>query len=129
MVYLFCIVGLIKMTTNSSMTLYHKRFNPKTRLDEWDKYPIENVMWQGGKGASIDKGYDKANDIKVFIPYEKNLGLEKSPFSVGDIIVEGSVDDDITKQSDLKIDHYNITTAINNNKYDDGMEHWYLGAK
>lgn len=117
------------METNARMTLYHKRFNPKKRLDEWVRYPIENVMWQGGKGASIDKGYDKANDIKVYIPYNKNEELEKVPFSIGDIIVEGIIDDDITKQSDLKVDNYNITTAINNNKYSDNMNHWYLGAK
>lgn len=117
------------MITNTSMTLYHKKLNPKSRLDEWDRYLVENVMWQGGKGASVDKGYDKANDIKVFIPYEKNLELEKIPFSIGDIIVEGNIEDDITKQSDLKVDNYNITTAINNNKYDNSMKHWYLGAK
>ena len=117
------------MTTNSSMTLYHKRLNPKTRQDEWDRYPIKNVMWQGGKGASVDKGYDKANDIKVFIPYDKNEGLEKIPFSVGDIIVEDIIEDKITKQSDLIVDSYNVTTAINNNKYDDSTKHWYLGAK
>lgn len=117
------------MTTNSSMTLYHKRFNSSTRLDEWDRYPIKNVMWQGGKGASINKGYDKANDIKVFIPYVTNKGLEKVPFSIGDIIVKGNVEDKIAKQSDLKVDNYNITTLINNDYGSDDMKHWYLGAK
>ncbi len=117
------------MTTNSCMTLYHKRFNPEKRLDEWDRYPIENVMWQGGEGASINKGYDKANDIKVFIPYDTNKGLEKVPFSIGDIIVKGNVEDKIAKQSDLKVENYNITTAINNVDYADKMKHWYLGAK
>ena len=127
--YLYYIVVLILMTTNSCMTLYHKRFNPEKRLDEWDRYPIENVMWQGGKGASINKGYDKANDIKVFIPYDTNKGLEKVPFSIGDIIVKGNVEDKIAKQSDLKVENYNITTAINNVAYADKMKHWYLGAK
>ena len=117
------------MITNSSMTLYHKRFNPKKRLDEWDRYPIENVMWQGGEGASINKGYDKANDITVFIPYDKNKGLEKVPFSIGDIIIKGDIEDSISKQSDLKVNSYNITTAISNIDYDDNMKHWYIGAK
>lgn len=127
--YLYYIVVLILMTTNSCMTLYHKRFNSEKRLDEWDRYPIENVMWQGGKGASINKGYDKANDIKVFIPYDTNKGLEKVPFSIGDIIVKGNIKDEILKQSDLKVENYNITTAINNVDYVDKMKHWYLGAK
>ena len=98
------------MKTNSSMTLYHKDYNKKTRLDEWIRYPIENVMWQGGEGASINKGYDKANDITVFIPYNKNKELENVPFSIGDIIVKGNIEDKIAKQSDLKVNNYNITT-------------------
>lgn len=117
------------METNSSMTLYHKDYNKKERLDKWIKYPIENVMWQGGKGASINKGYDKANDITIFIPYDKNVELEKVPFSIGDIIVKGNIEENIIKQSDLKVDNYNITTATNNVDYDDNMKHWYIGAK
>lgn len=117
------------MITNSSMTLYHKIFNSKTRLDEWERYPIENVMWQGGKGASINKGYEKANDINVYIPYNNNGELEKVPFSIGDIIVKGSIENNITKQSDLMVDNYNITTLIDNNFGSDEMKHIQLGAK
>ena len=116
------------METNASMTLYHKRFNSETRLDDWDRYPIENVMWQGGKGASINKGYEKANDISVWIPYNKNKELNKVPFSIGDIIVKGDVSVEITKQSDLKVDNYNITTLINNDYGSDNMKHLQLGA-
>lgn len=117
------------MVTNSSMTLYHKRFNSKTRLDEWDRYPIENVMWQGGKGASINKGYEKANDISIWIPYNQNEGLELIPFSIGDIVVKGIIEDKITKQSDLKVDNYNITTFINNDFGSYNMQHVQIGAK
>lgn len=120
---------VVQMITNSSMTLYHKKFNSKTRLDEWDRYPIENVMWQGGKGASINKGYEKANDINVYIPYNSNGELEKVPFSIGDIIVKGSIENNITKQSDLMVDNYNITTLIDNNFGSDEMKHIQLGAK
>lgn len=117
------------MKTNSSMTLYHKRFNQKTRLDEWDRYSIENVNWQGGKGASINKGYEKANDINVFIPYDTNKGLENVPFSIGDIIVKDNIKDVITKQSDLKVENYNITTLIKNDNGSNNMKHIQLGAK
>lgn len=126
---MFCIVGQMKMESNTNMTLYHKRFNPKKRLDEWDKYSIENVMWQGGKGASINKGYVQANDISIYIPYEQNKELEKVPFSIGDIVVKGISEGEITKQSDLKVDNFNITTLIDNNFGSDCMKHIYLGAK
>lgn len=117
------------METNSSMTLYHKRLNEKTRIDEWDRYSIDNVMWQGGKGASINKGYEKANDISIWIPYDQNQDLESIPFAIGDIIVKDIVKDKITKQSDLKVDNYNITTHINNDYGSYDMQHIYLGAK
>lgn len=117
------------METNASMTLYHKRYNPKTRLDEWDRYPIKNVMWQGGKGASINKGYERANDISIWIPYDQNDDLETVPFAIGDIVVKGIVEDKITKQSDLKIDNYSITTYIDNDYGSSDMQHVYLGAK
>lgn len=117
------------MVTNSSMTLFHKKYNKKTHLDEWDRYLIENVMWQGGKGASINKGYEKANDISIFIPYDSNLELKNVPFSIGDIVVKGSIEDKITKQSDLIVDNYNITTLINNDYGSDNMKHIQVGAK
>lgn len=117
------------MTTNTSMTLYHKRFNPNAKLDEWDRYPIGKVMWQGGKGASINKGYEKANDISIFIPSNENKELNKVPFSIGDVVVKGNIEDKITKQSDLKVDNYNITTLINNDYGSLDMQHIQLGAK
>lgn len=117
------------MTTNASMTLYHKRYDENKGYDVWDRYQIENVMWQGGKGASVDKGYDKANDIKVWIPYNGNENLENITFSIGDIIVKDIINDKISKQSDIKEDSFNITTAVNNNYGDYDMKHWYLGAK
>ena len=56
-------------------------------------------------------------------------GLEKVHFSIGDIIIKGDIEDSISKQSDLKVNSYNITTAINNIDYDDNMKHWYIEAK
>lgn len=117
------------MKTNSSMTIYHKRLNKKTRIDEWDRYQIENVIWQGGKGASINKGYEKANDISVWIPYDQNENLDTIPFTIGDIIAKGIIEDKIAKQSDLKEDNYNITTYINNDYGSSDMQHIFIGAK
>ena len=44
-------------------------------------------------------------------------------------VVKGNIEDKISKQSDLKVNNYNITTAINNNDYSNNMKHWYIGAK
>lgn len=117
------------MKTNSSMTLYHKRFNKQTRIDEWDRYIIKNVMWQGGKGASINKGYEKANDISIWIPYNQNDNLNNIPIAIGDIVVKGSIEDVINKQSDLTVDSFNVTTLMNNDYGSSNMQHIFIGAK
>ena len=111
------------------MTLYHKVYDKATRLDKWERYPIKNVMWQGGKGASLNKGYEKANDINVWIPYDSNEELEKVPFSIGDIIVKGLIEETIAMQSDLKVDNFNITTFIDNAYGSDSLKHIQIGAK
>ncbi len=117
------------METNTSLTLFHKRFNTESRIDEWDRYLIENVMWQGGKGASINKGYERANDISVWIPYDQNNDLNAVPFAIGDIVVKGNIEQSITKQSDLQVDNFNITTLINNDYGSYDMQHIFIGAK
>ena len=116
------------MTTNTSVTLFHKVYNKEKHLDEWKKYLIDNVMWQGGKGASINKGYEKANDISIWIPYYKNENLKNIPFSIGDIVVKGKIKEEISKESDLN-DPYNITTLINNDYGSYNMQHIFIGAK
>lgn len=116
------------MITNSSLTIYHKGFNPSTRLEEWTRHNYDKVWFFGGKGAGINKGYDNANDVQVRIPYEQNTGLNINDFAVGDILVQGTLNLDIETQEDLK-DYliYNIT-SINNNNFG-RTKHIHLGGK
>lgn len=111
------------MLTNTNMTLYHKSIDTKTRKTVWKRFTIDKVMWQGGKGAKINKGYDNANDVKIFVPIE----YKKIPFSIGDIVVKGSIDTEITSHQDLIGDVYNLTTII----YAEfgTLSHIELGAK
>ena len=116
------------MLTNSSLTIYHKGFNSSTRLETWTRKNYNNVWFYGGKGASINKGYDNANDVEVRIPYEQNAGLNIKDLAIGDILVQGTLNLDIETQDDLK-DYlvYNIT-SINNNNF--GInQHIHLGGK
>lgn len=98
------------MITNSSMTHYHKILDTSTRLDKWVRTVYENVLWQGGKGSRLNKGYVDSNDVKVRIPYDTNT---MGQFSIGDIIVLGK-QGNITSQNDLT-DTYNITSIVDNN--------------
>lgn len=112
------------MITNKAITYYHKTLD-NNKLEQWTKTVFDNVWVFGGKGSSINKGYDNANDVNIRIPMElvKNTDL----FKIGDIVAIG-IQGNITKQSDLKgIEFYNIT-SININDFGNNP-HVHLGGK
>ena len=116
------------MIINNSLTLYHKGVNKTTKLETWTRYNYEKVWFFGGKGAGLRKGYQDANDVEIRIPYDVNDGLNFNNFAIGDIIVEGTLNADITTQTDLKdYQTYNIT-SLNDNKF--GInQHIHVGGK
>ena len=115
------------MITNASLTHYHKTIDNETRLEKWIRYNYDNVWWFGGKGSSINKGYENANDVDVRIPYDKN-NIDISNLAIGDIIIKGTLKTDINTQQDLSnYEVYNIT-SINDNNF--GINpHIHLGGK
>lgn len=115
------------MLTNSSLTIYHKGFNNESRLEKWVRFNYDKVWFFGGKGASLNKGYTDVNDVQIRIPYEENPLLDIRDFAIGDIIVQGTIEDEIESQEELS-DYltYNIT-SINNNNF--GIKHIHLGGK
>lgn len=115
------------MITNSSVTIYHKGFDTTTKLETWTRYNYDKVWFFGGKGAGINKGYDNANDVQVRIPYNQNT-VDINDFAIGDIIVQGTLSQDIQTQEDLSnYLIYNIT-SINNNNFGNS-QHIHLGGR
>lgn len=116
------------MITNSSLTIYHKGFDSEKHVEIWTRYNYPKVWFFGGQGASINKGYDNANDVQIRIPYHQNNNLNINNFKKGDIIVQGTLDFDITRQQDLKnYLIYNITSIKNNNF--GSSQHIHIGGK
>lgn len=115
------------MITNSGLTVYHKGFSQKKKLETWTRYNYAYVWWFGGKGAGINKGYENANDVDVRIPYDQN-NADINNFKIGDILVKGIIDKEITTQNDLQeYEVYNIT-SINDNNFGNS-QHIHLGGK
>lgn len=116
------------MICNNSVTIYHMSgLDVATHLEKWQRFNYDNAWVFGGKGASINKGYDNANDIEIRLPYSKN-NLDINNFAIGDIIVEGSLDQDINTQKDLEnYLIYNITSIKNNNF--GSSQHIHIGGK
>lgn len=114
------------MITNTNITIYHKIFDETSREYKWIRFNYDNVWFFGGKGSSINKGYENANDSNARIPYNDELDI--SNFKIGDIIVRGKLETDITTQEDLKgYEVYNIT-SINDNNFGNNP-HIHIGGK
>lgn len=114
------------MITNASLTIYHKEYDEETRLDKWKRYNYDKVWFFGGKGASINKGYDNANNVDVRIPYDNNLDVNN--IAIGDILVKGTITNEISTQQDLlNYEIYNIT-SITDNKFGNNP-HIHIGGR
>lgn len=121
------------MLVNSSLTVYHKGYDEKKRVETWNRYnygkkDAPTVWFYGGKGTSNNKGYENANDVQIRIPYDINQNLDVSNFKIGDILVQGELNFDINTTNDLKdYEIYNIT-SISNNTFGNN-KHIYIGGK
>lgn len=121
------------MLVNNSLTVYHKTLDEETRLEKWIRHNYgtkeePKVWWFGGKGAGINKGYENANDVEIRIPYEINEDLNINDFAIGDILIKGTLENDIQTQQDLSnYEVYNIT-SINNNTFGSN-QHIHIGGK
>lgn len=101
------------MISNSDVTIYHKSIDVN-RLEQWTRFNYNNIWFFGSVGASVDKGYDNTNSVEIRIPLTESIDIDN--FSLGDIIVQGSLSTDISTQQDLDgYQTYNIVNIKNNN--------------
>ena len=116
------------MLTNSSLTVYHKKYDDEQRLETWERFNYDKVWWFGGKSANVEIGYENTNDVQIRVPFGFNSNLNIGNFSIGDIVVKGTLNIDIETQQDLSnYDVYNITSIRNN---DFGRnKHIHIGGK
>lgn len=112
----------------TDITVYHYVYDEKNQTDKYEIKHFYNVSWQGGKGASIDKGYKEANDLKLRIFYKDNSNLNIDDFYIGDFIVQGITNKQIKKQSEIK-DTYNITSKVEHKRGSIHTNHISIGAK
>lgn len=115
------------MLVNSNLTVYHKvEYNHDYK---WKTHYYENIWWFGGKGASLNKGYDNANDVQIRIYYDLNPNLDYNNFGIGDILVQGKYEDIVSENDlkDLNIPYYNIT-SLNNNVFGNN-KHIHVSGK
>lgn len=117
------------MRTNGSVTVYHySGLDTATHLEKWTKYTYNEAWLFDKTEATQNKGYDSANKVEVRLPYSKNSNLNIANFAIGDIIVRGTIAEEINRQQDLAgYVIYNITSITNANFGNN--PHIHLGGK
>ena len=91
------------MTTNTKMCVFNK-YTDENKNVIFKKHIIEHVFWDDSKAVNLNRGYDNADDVNVFIPKSQNdmsgyvepkqyEGLNKWTLQIGDFIVKGEVEE------------------------------------
>lgn len=114
------------MMTNTKMTLYNKYVDPFTHRTSYNKHIIENVFWDDSLGVNLNMGYENADKVNVYIPYDKNdlsEYVEAKKYNGngwtlqnGDFIIKGETDiNEISGIKDLS-NYEAFTITVNDNK-------------
>lgn len=126
------------MMTNTNMSVYNKYVDPFTHKTIYKKHLIDNVFWDDSLGSNLNMGYENADKVNVYIPYDKNdLSEYKSPKEYNgigwtlkneDYMVKGDVE--IEEVESIKeLSNYEIFKMTVNDNKDFGspnMQHFEL---
>ena len=105
------------MLTNADITIYHKRYNPETRLDEWQAAQYPGVNWYGRLNT--------ADSYIVRIPTTELIEVCND-----DVVVKGLVNDVVASPSSLKAyRHFVVTSVSDNRRGTQSMQHWRIEGK
>lgn len=125
------------MMTNTKMSIFNRYVDPLTKSVIFKKHLIENVFWDDNKEVNQDKGHNKNNNVRVFIPKGKNDlsnlvkpkeydGETNWTINIGDFIVKGDVNQDsVNKISELE-DAFTITFTDEKDYGSSNMHHFEL---
>lgn len=100
------------MLINSDATLYSRKYNPSTRLDEWERTYIPEVWWYKNEKSQITTdGLKQADTYTIRIP-DTSVAIKKD-----DYLVKG--DCQIVMQTIKDLDGFDKTrvTSVNYNAF------------
>ena len=132
------------MTTNTCMSVFNKYTDSEKNVI-FKKHEIENVFWDDSKGVNLNKGYENADDVNIFIPKDKNdmSGYTESKFYIGlndtwtlrngDFIVKGQTfENQVSSIKELKEkynDVFTITLVDDKDFGSKNMHHFEIRGK
>lgn len=132
------------MTTNTCMSVFNKYTDSEKNVI-FKKHEIENVFWDDSKGVNLNKGYENADDVNVYIPKDKNdmsgytepkfyIGLNDTwTLNNGDFIVKGQTfENQVSSIKELKEkynDVFTITLVDDKDFGSKNMHHFEIRGK
>lgn len=118
--------GYKLMLTNADCTIYHKTYDPQTRLDVWNPTQWKDVNWYATRAVSVgDNGLNGANTLVVEIPTYGEI--KEFPARVGDIVVKGLWEGIVSSTKEIPIENRYTITAIQDNRCGSpAIQHWRL---
>lgn len=60
------------MITNTKMSIFNKYTDSFTKNIIYKKHIIDHAFWDDSKGVNLNRGYDEADAVNVYIPKDKN---------------------------------------------------------
>ena len=60
------------MITNTKMSLFNKYTEPFTKKVSYKKAPLLEVFWDDSLGINLNSGYENADSVNIYIPFDKN---------------------------------------------------------
>ena len=132
------------MTTNTCMSVFNKYTDSEKNVI-FKKHEIENAFWDDSKGVNLNKGYENADDVNVYIPKDKNdmsgytepkfyIGLNDTwTLNNGDFIVKGQTfENQVSSIKELKEkynDVFTITLVDDKDFGSKNMHHFEIRGK
>lgn len=102
------------MLTNTDITIYRRKYNPSTRLDEWERSYIPAAWWHKAEQSSVTTDGLKTADVYTVRIPGTDVKLQK-----GDIIVKGDCPVQMQTVKDLEGTEHCKVTSANYNTFGD----------
>lgn len=126
------------MMTNTSMSVFNKYKSTYTDKISYKKHLIKNVFWDDSLGVNLDTGYENADKVNIYIPFNKNdlsRYIEPKQYNGngwtlqnGDFIIKGdAVETEVNGIKDLKdYEVFEITVIDKKDFGSTNMQHFEI---
>ena len=102
------------MITNTDATLFVRKYNPSTRLDEWERLYIPKAWWFTDSKATMTTDGMQVGDITTVRIPDASIKVKKD-----DYLVKGNHPTQITTVKDLVGKEHIKITSVNTNTFGD----------